>query len=323
MKGVLQSGVRAFRKIAGQDTAVERFLRQQYKTVKARTERRYFGENYSIFWSGSQRDRRIGFYAFGACHLAAIFSCQGPIRKILDGRACILYAGSVADSRSDVLLQTLERLPGEWVGPAIEKLKLSPDYFEPRLFEKTIIVPGIEGPEEFPKTVIFLSIAADAVRTVYRHRKHGYLVDPGGWWLNRPLDTVLADLSGADWFRNNFTRAGRMTLDVFTENFSRIIRLLREKTGADIVVFNLPTVEAGNVTHNYQFVKNPLTAPMREFNLALVELSRKLNLSIVDVDRILKANGIASQVDFFHFPAERYQPVAQETLRVIQELGII
>ena len=101
------------------------------------------------------------------------------------------------------------------------------------------------------------------------------------------------------------------------------VKELREKTGADIVVFNLPTVEAGNVTHNYQFVKNPLTAPMREFNLALVELSRKLNLSIVDVDRILKANGIASQVDFFHFPAERYQPVAQETLRVIQELGII
>ncbi len=54
-----------------------------------------------------------------------------------------------------------------------ERLRLAPDYFQPRLFEKSFTVPNEEGGEVFPKTVVCLSTAADINRTIYRHRAVG------------------------------------------------------------------------------------------------------------------------------------------------------
>ena len=324
MKSVLKLGAIGLRAIAGGNTALERFLEHQYNTVRDRIDKKRVGENFTLFWSASPGENRVGVYMKGSCDLASIFASTPMIHEVLDGTCCILREGLISDARSDLLLQTLRELPLEQILPAMEKLDLPADYyFKPRFLERSFLVPGLEHLGEFPKKVVILSIAADVVRTLYRHREHGFLVDPGGWWLNRSLDKVLPDLSVATWFQRNFESIGRIAVDAFAENFTKVIELVKQRTDAQILVFNMLTVEPGNPTHNYQFVKNPHWLRRREFYLALVELSRKLDFAIVDVDRILKKVGILeAQVDFSHFPMEAYRPIGEEAFKIMRDLDV-
>ena len=324
MKSVLKLGARGLRALAGENSALQRFLEQQYAAVKSRIDKKYVGNNFTLFWSGAPGEDRVGIYMKGSCDLASIFACTPLIHEVLDGTCCILREGLISDARSDLLLQTLRDLPEEHVAPVIEKLELPADYyFKPQFLEKTFLAPGFEHLGEFPKRVIILSIGADVVRTLYRHKRHGFLVDPGGWWLNRSIDKVLPDLSRATWFQENFESIGRISLEEFVENFTEIIKRIKEQTGAHVLVFNLLTVEPGNPTHNYQFIRKPHWLRRREFCLALVELSRKLDFSIVDVDRILKQVGIVeTQVDFAHFPMEAYDPIGRQAFRIMRDLGV-
>jgi len=323
MVRVLKPALRYWRALAGENTAVERTLRKHYRAVERKLKKKSTGTNFSLFRSGSKWDNRVGIYMKGSCDLPLLFRCESLIRRVMDGTCCVIHEGSVANARSDLLLQTLQDLPQEWVSPVIERLKLPADYFQPRLFDNTFVVPGTHGLEEFPKRVIIISIGADVTRTLYRHREHGFLTDPGGWWLNQSFDTVLADLSAANWFRKNFVSVGKISVDAFVDNFTNIIEVLRNKTDAHILVFNVLTVEPGDRTHSFQFVKNCYSMRRREFDLALVELSRKLDFSIVDIDRILKRVGIRkTQVDSNHYPREAHLPIAKEAFRIMRELKV-
>lgn len=320
---VLARGVRAWRTLAGKDTAVERFLRHQYGRATSRRERKYSGKDYTIFWSGSGR-QRTGIFMHGGCDLPSLFTAVPAMQRVLDGRCCLLRHGSISDSVSPLLLQALETdWPAEVTRPVREKLQLSPDYFLPRLFEPTFTVQGPAGPETFPKNVIVLSIGPDVVRTLYRHRVHGYYVDPGGFWLNQDMRQVLADLSVATWFRKEFIPSGKVSVEAFSANFERIITLLREKTRAHILVMNVLTVEPGSRTHNYRFVQNAGEIRRRQFNLALVDLARRLDFCIVDVDRALKQAGLRdTQVDFAHYPDEVYPYIGREVFRILRDLEV-
>jgi hypothetical protein len=322
VKNVLkQVGVKGLRALAGQNTALERFLEEQYAAVRSRIDRKLVGDNFTLTWSGARGENPIGIYMKGSCDLASIFACTPMIHEVLDGTCCISREGLISDARSDLLLQAVDGVPPEQVAPVVEKLDLPPFYFEPRFLEPSFRVPGVEI--EFPKKVVILSIAADVVRTLYRHREHGFLVDPGGWWLNRSLGSVLPDLQVTKWFQQSFESVGRIPLGEFVANFTRVVKLIQARVGAPILVFNMLTVEPGNPTHNYQFVRKPHWLRRREFYLALVELSRSLAFHIVDVDRILKTVGILeTQVDFGHFPMQAYRPIGEEAFRILRELGV-
>jgi hypothetical protein len=177
--------------------------------------------------------------------------------------------------------------------------------------------------EEFPKSVVVLSIGPDFARTLYRHREHGFLIDPGGWWLNQSMAGVLKDMSSVMWFNKTFAKVGRITVEESMANFTRIIELIRERTGAYVMVFNLLGVEPGDLTHNFQHVKNSNMMRRRAFNLALYDLSQQLDFSVVDIDRLLKRNGVEEQVDFAHWPLERFGPVAQEMFRIMRDREIV
>jgi hypothetical protein len=283
----------------------------------------YVADCHVIFSGGERRDRRMGIYLEGGCDIRSLFYCIPMIQPILNDTCCITQNQmAIGKARSDLLLQTLQNYPPEFLAPTIEKLKLSPDYFQWKLFEPTFTVEGANGLEEFPKTAIIMSVGADVVRTVYRHRTHGFLVDPGGYWLNQSMDTVLKDLSVAAWFKRNFVSVGKISVEEFMDNFTQIVRLIRERTEAHLLVFNILSLQSGEQIHNYQFVKNPQSMRRREFNLALVELSRKLNFSIVDLDRILRKAGIEEMYDFAHFPNELNLPIAREVFKIMQELEI-
>lgn len=279
------------------------------------------GDNFIVFGSDAQHDNRIGIYMRGSCDLRSVFACTPLIRPHLKGTCCIRHDGLIADIRSDLVVQSFEELPREWTDPVVEKLKLSRESFSSGWLEKSFVVPGPDGPAEFPKTVVMTSMAPDVIRTVYRHKEHGFLVDPGGGWLSS-IEATLNDLSAVKWFRENFESIGRSTVDGFRANFRKLIQRMKENLDAHILVFNTLIIEPGDLTHSFQFVSASEVTRRRELNLALVELSRELDFSIVDVDRIFKRVGIRAQLDFGHAPPRVGQLVAQEAFRVMMDRGV-
>ncbi|MHC5746173.1 MAG: tetratricopeptide repeat protein [Nostoc sp.] len=282
----------------------------------------YMDSNHIIFWSDSHQENKIGIYMMGGCDLPSVFSCVPLIKPILKGTCCIIKEGQIERSRSDILLQNLKKSPQNLLAPVLEKFYLPDNFFENQLSKPDFCVSHGSGIEEFPKQVVILSIAADVARVVYQHREHGFLIDPSGWWNNQRMDLMLRDLSSANWFRKYFVSLGRMTLETFIENLTQLIQEIRQFTNAYILVFNTLTIEPGNIIHNYQFVKRPESLRRREFNLALIELSRKLNFWIVDVDKVLKQSRTKNMIDFVHFPVELYQPIGQEVFKILEELEI-
>ena len=322
MEALLKSGVKLWREFAGPDTRLEKMLRRQYESIRSRVDKEIIGENFVMFWSRAQAAERVGIYLKGACHLQTIFACKPLIQDVFNGTCCIFQEGEIAGSRSDLILQTLGDLPQNPLNEILNNLAIPEQYFRPKLFEKMLSVSTHREHHIFPKTVVVFSTGPDIVRNVYRHRETGILVDPGGWWLTQPMERVLDDLHAVEWFRKNFEGIGRIKVDAFASNLERIIKLVRKRTGAHVVFFNVPTVEPGKLIHNYQFVREPLVKRIREFNIALAELSRELDFPIVDVDRILKRAGIRGQKDFAHFPVELAPVFAKETFGVMRDLRI-
>jgi len=292
--------------------------------VQAKGQREYRGKNFITFWSETERENRIGVYMRGGCHLALIFPCKSLIHRVLRGTCSILHHGMAADSHTGLLLQSLrDDFPQECLAEVISKLSLPPDYFQPRLFERTFTVTGLNGPEEYPKNLVVLDLGPDTIRMIYRHRQYGFLVDPGGGWLNEPLENTLNDLSVVNWFRKNFVKVGQISVEQHFENLAKIITLVKKNTGAHILILNNLTVEPNSTAHNYQFVKNPQTTRRLEFNLALVELSRKLDVFILDADRILKRVGIRSGRDWNHFHPEVDLLLGQQAFHIMHGAGVV
>ena len=312
----------AQRSLEARDTAPERLLRRRLVALRLATRGEYAGRNFSVIRGGGDSGRSVGIYMKGSCDLPAVFACTPLIRPVLAGTCCTLRDGVVADGHSQLLLQSLRGLPPEWLDPVRTHLKLSRQ-FDPGAFDPSFVVPGFENLGEFPKSVVVLSILADVTRTLYRHREHGFVVDPGGWWLTQDMGNVLENLERAEWFRGNFEKVGKIEVEEFHQTLGEVVRSFQEKAGAHVLVFNALVVEPGARTHNYQFVKHSPGRRRREFNLALAELSAELGFSVVDVDRVLKRSGISTQVDFAHFPLEKVEEVAAEVFGILREREVV
>lgn len=323
--------LRTWRSVFGEDTKLESWVRDRYLSSVRNEVKKDSGPGW-VQYSTSRAvvvsesddfpEPRRGVLLRGGCDMPSAFTAAPLIAKDIEGTVAIFrQIGGTGGHRSDQILQTLEDLDADAVRETRDKLRLNAHYFTPTFFEPTFRIPNLPQAGEFPKNVIVLGIASDEVRQVYRHREHGFVVDPGGWWLNQDLNNVLDDLSVVEWFRKTFKRAGRMSLDDFRKNNARLVAETRERVGAHIVYYNTMVVDPANPTHNYQLVKAAHNVRRREFTIALAELSQDLGFSIVDVDRILKIAGAEEQVDFAHFPVDRMMPIGAELHRILRSLG--
>jgi hypothetical protein len=282
----------------------------------------YRGEKTVVLRKGADVPRR-GIYLRGACDMPSLFTLAPMVVDDLEGSLCIHISGrGVAQARSDLLLQTYSGVSSDFAEELRAQFDLPPGSFAPTLFEPRFTVPGLPDPNTFPKTVVVLSILPDLSRTVYRHRASGYVVDPGTAWLNN-LASALADLSMATWFRENFESLGRISVEEFTENYRRLIPAIKRETGAHVLVFNSLEIEPFDPTHDYSLRNLKSASRRRRFNIALAELSRELDFRVVDVDRVLKEQGVDRQVDFSHFPVDRMRAVAGEAHGILRELGVL
>ena len=97
----------------------------------------------------------------------------------------------------------------------------------------------------------------------------------------------------------------------------------KARDGASVLVFNSLEIEPFDDTHDYSARRMEPVTRRRRFNIALNELSSELGFHIVDVDRILKTQGVERQVDFSHFPVEQMRAVGEEALGILREINVV
>ncbi len=319
--GMKRKALRVVRRFDRNTRTVEKMARSMRNAAKFRAGQPIRRRDMYAIRKGSKQ--RFGVFAFGGCDLLSIVGAGPELASHVDGSFCLGWFGKVDHTRSDLLLQTLNPPSPSMTAEVMQRLGLIDTYFSPTLFEPTFSVPYQAGLGEFPKNVVVLSISADSSRTLYRHREHGFLVDPGGFWLTANLGDVLNDLSVVKWFASNFVKARRIDVAESMDNFAQIITELRDRTGAYVVMLNLLTVDPGSSSLDYNHANSPNRVRRREFGLAVTELSASLNFPVLDVDRLAKEMGISGQADFVHFTAEQKTLIAREFAHVLIDAGVV
>lgn len=325
--------LKAWRSVFGEDTKIENWVKVKYLTkihTEVKTERGpgwvQINGHRSVVVSESLDfpEPRRGILLKGGCDLPSVFTAAPLMREGINGTVAIArHIWGTGGNRSDQILQTLDGVDPEKVAETREMLKLNEHYFEPTFFDPTFTTPQVPEAGEFPKTVVVMAIGTDETRQMYRHKEHGFIIDPGGWWLNQDLGRVLKDLDTVEWFRSNFERIGRLTVEEFKSNTRRLVGEIRSRIGAEVMFYNALALDPANPTHNYQLVKTAHAARRREFTIALAELSAELDFAIVDIDRILKNMGVEEQVDFAHFPVDRMGPIGAEVYRILKAVDFV
>jgi len=163
---------------------------------------------------------------------------------------------------------------------------------------------------------IVLSLQPDVASTLVRHRRDGYLFYPDNW-SSWPARHRL-------WLEEEFAAEDVLDVAASMHNFERIVARLRANSDAPILVYNLSSVVPGDSVHCHQGVAEALSTRIRRFNLALAELSQRTGISVIDVDAVVaRAGADRLKLDAMHLTVEGCRGVAEEVLRVLDDLGCL
>ena len=304
------------RKMFGRLSSPEEKLRKMRNTVRMQRGQALYRTN--LYVGNIRAKRKVGIYGFGGCDLTFLAGSGHLIQPRLDASLCINRASAVEGVRSDFVLQGLDGVDGPVLDEVVDKLDLDRGSFTSTLFEPRFTVPDHPRLGTYPKDIVVLSITADLSRTLYQHRTDRLLIDPGGWWLNADMTQVLGDLDRVKWFSSAFKKAGKIPLDGYLDNLTRIVKELRERTGALVMVCNTLVVDPGTGAVDYQFANSPATVRRREFAIGLREASHDAGFVVFDVDRVAKRSGISGQADFVHYTADQKQALRHEFMRLVE-----
>ena len=331
----LKFGAKVMGRLAGSNNALERFVRERYlRTLRTKSIKetgpgfvQQSGASFVVLRSTRDPEPRTGIMLRGGCDLPSIFVSAQMIRQDLRGTVAIYkdeHGGQAGASSTSQMLQTLHGIPREHLEEARRRLRIGSRVFEPHLFDPApFSIHRFPELGSFPKKVVVVSSGSDVARSLHRHREHGYLIDIGGWWLNQSLEKSIQDVDSLNWFKQNFESVGKIKVEDYYTNMKKMVSILRERTRAHVVVLNSLVIDPLKPIHNYQLLNQAHSRRRRDFHLALVDLSRELNLPIIDVDRALKGQGVREQVDFAHFPVEAMMPIAAQAYRIFRELDVV
>jgi hypothetical protein len=209
--------------------------------------------------------------------------------------------------RSDALLESDGNVPADLAGRALPVLASST---RPASAQFSLVL------FETDADAIVLSIQPDVATSMARHRRFGYLFHPGDWhsW----------SVADRGWLRDEFVAEPLLDVATSMGNFARIVARIRRHSAAPILVYNLSSVVPGDTVHCHQGLGDTLSTRIRRFNLGVTELSQRTGISVIDVDAVLARAGAAgSKLDAFHLNAEGCRLVAEETVRVLEDLGCL
>ena len=87
---------------------------------------------------------------------------------------------------------------------------------------------------------------------------------------------------------------------------------------------NLSPIDLGEWIHCYQGLGETVSTRIQRFNLTLTELWRDIGISVVDVDAVLaRAGADQLKYDVLHLTAEGCRLVAQEVVRILEDVGCL
>jgi GDSL-like Lipase/Acylhydrolase family len=163
---------------------------------------------------------------------------------------------------------------------------------------------------------ILLSIQADITTKLARHRTEGYLFYPNEISTWQDADKA--------WFRSEFEMLGLLDVEESMSNLGTMIEKLRQTRDVPVLVYNLSSVMPGDATHCHMGLGETYPVRIRRFNQALIDLSAATGISIVDVDTIIARHGADRlKLDTVHLTPEGYRRVAEEVVRVLDDLGVL
>jgi hypothetical protein len=163
--------------------------------------------------------------------------------------------------------------------------------------------------------VVILSVQPDVTGFLWRHARSGHLLlaNDNRLWSKRDRDWLFEEFTGLDFLDPSESMS----------NFEKIISRIRENSTAEILIFNMSPIVPGEHVHCYRGLEFSISTRIRRFNLALVELSERNGISIVDVDGIVaRAGADRVKLDFIHYTPEGYRLIAEEVVRILDDLGI-
>jgi hypothetical protein len=167
-----------------------------------------------------------------------------------------------------------------------------------------------------PADAVVLSLQSAATNALVRHRRDGWLLLPDeieGW-----------DAEPRAWLERECEYAGLADIDTVFARLRLLIPAIEERTGAQVLVYNLNPLTPGERTHCWIGAEDSITLRVQRFNLRLAELSAELGFSIVDVDRLVASAGAESlKIDLFHLKAEGWRLLAEEVVRILEERGCL
>jgi hypothetical protein len=163
---------------------------------------------------------------------------------------------------------------------------------------------------------IILSIQPDVTMSLVRHRRDGFLFYPSD------AETWAADDQA--WLRSNYEASGLLAVDVAMNNLAAVVAKIRSHSEVPILIYNLSPIIPGDQIHCYAGLGETFSTRIRKFNLALAGLSEDSGISIIDVDAVVARHGAdALKLDAVHLKPQGYHLLAEEVVRVLDDLGVL
>lgn len=167
----------------------------------------------------------------------------------------------------------------------------------------------------FDADVYVLSLMPDIATCPLRHRETGYYFYPNDLTQWTPEDRA--------WAKAEFETLPLMDVAVSMANLEAIVERIRERSDAPILVYNMSPIVPGPIVHFPMGLGETFAMRTRRFNLALSDLAERIGISIIDVDEILaRAGADRLKLDPMHLAPEAYQLIAEEFVRVLDDLGL-
>jgi hypothetical protein len=163
--------------------------------------------------------------------------------------------------------------------------------------------------------LIVLSVQPEIWFRLHRHRaSNRYFY--AGLGRDRSPDTQ-------QWLDTNCDGRTAIEPEAFLAQAHAVVDRIRSVTQAPMVWYAAASVLPGPPMFDYSGVEADLGTRIRQFNLALIELSRRTGVAVVDVDAVVaKAGAERLMLDALHLTGEGYSLVAREFVRVAESLGV-
>jgi hypothetical protein len=162
--------------------------------------------------------------------------------------------------------------------------------------------------------ILALSLQADIMNPMLRHRDEGYTFFPAGSQTWSAADNA--------WVSAEFTPIGLSTPSASMARLASILEIVRARSQPKVLVYTMSSVVPGERLSSYRGLGDALSTRIRAFNLALIESAADLDVHVVDVDHILASAGADRvKVDVLHLTSEGYGLIAKEVVRILENIG--